>query len=102
MDYTQIISAIIALISAMVSAFLIPWLKSKIDAETLKKVSTYVDIAVSAAEQLYTAVDGDAKKAYVLKYLADNGIRFDAETIDNLIEAAVLKLHHELYGSERV
>ena len=60
MDYTQIISAVIALISALVSAFLIPWLK------------------------------------------AEKGIQFDVETIDKLIEAAVLQLHHELYGSERV
>ena len=52
MDYTEIIKAIIALITALVSAFFIPWLKAKIDAETLKKVSTYVDIAVSAAEQI--------------------------------------------------
>ena len=43
-------------------------------------------------------MDGDAKKAYVLRYLADKGIQFDSETIDNLIEASVLKLHHELYG----
>lgn len=98
MDYTEIIKAIIALITALVSAFFIPWLKAKIDAETLKKVSTYVDIAVSAAEQIYAAVDGDAKKSYVLRYLADKGIQFDSETIDNLIEASVLKLHHELYG----
>lgn len=102
MDYTEIIKAVLALITALVSAFFIPWLKTKIDAETLKKISTYVDIAVSAAEQIYTAMDGNAKKAYVLRYLADKGIQFDSETIDNLIEAAVLKLHHELYGSEKV
>ena len=36
MDYTQIISAVIALISALVSAFLIPWLKTKIDADKLR------------------------------------------------------------------
>ena len=87
MDYTQIISAVIALISALVSAFLIPWLKTK--------------IGVKAAEQLYTATDGAAKKAYVVNFLAEKGIQFDVETIDKLIEAAVLQLHHELYGSER-
>ena len=87
MDYTQIISAVIALISALVSAFLIPWLKTKIDADKLQTLRTYVEIGVKAAEQLYTATDGAAKKA---------------ETSDKLIEAAVLQLHHELYGSERV
>lgn len=102
MDYTQIISAVIALISALVSAFLIPWLKTKIDANKLQTIKTYVEIGVKAAEQLYTATDGEEKKAYVINFLAEHGIRFDVSTIDQLVEAAVLQLHHELYGSERV
>ena len=102
MDYTQIISAVIALISALVSAFLIPWLKTKIDADKLQTIKTYVEIGVKAAEQLYAATDGEEKKAYVINFLAEHGIRFDVSTIDQLIEAAVLQLHHELYGSERV
>ena len=44
MDYTQIISAVIALISALVSAFLIPWLKTKIDADKLQTLRTYVPV----------------------------------------------------------
>lgn len=102
MDYTQIISAVIALISALVSAFLIPWLKTKIDADKLQTLRTYVEIGVKAAEQLYTAAEGDKKKAYVISFLAGKGIKFDVEIVDKLIEAAVLQLHHELYGSERV
>ena len=101
MDYTQIISTVIALISALVSAFLIPWLKTKIAANKLQTIKTYVEIGVKAAEQLYTATDGEEKKAYVINFLAEHGIRFDVSTIDQLIEAAVLQLHHELYGSER-
>lgn len=101
MDYTQIISAVIALISALISAFLIPWLKTKIDANKLQTIKTYVEIGVKAAEQLYAATDGEEKKAYVINFLAEHGIRFDVSTIDQLIEAAVLQLHHELYGSER-
>ena len=101
MDYTQIISAVIALFSALVSAFLIPWLKTKIDANKLQTIKTYVEIGVKAAEQLYAATDGEEKKAYVINFLAEHGIRFDVSTIDQLIEAAVLQLHHELYGSER-
>ena len=102
MDYTQIISAVIALISALVSAFLIPWLKTKIDADKLQTLRTYVEIGVKAAEQLYTAAEGDKKKSYVISFLAGKGIKFDVEIVDKLIEAAVLQLHHELYGSERV
>ena len=102
MDYTQIISAVIALISALVSAFLIPWIKTKIDADKLNSVRTYLEIGVKAAEPLYTATDDAAKKAHVVNFLAEKGIQFDVETIDKLSEAAVVQLHHELYGSERV
>ena len=101
MDYTQIISPVIALISALVSAFLIPWIKTKIDADKLQTIRTYVEIGVKAAEQLYAATDGAEKKAYVINFLAEKGIKFDSEIVDKLIEAAVLQLHHELYGSER-
>lgn len=102
MDYTNIITAVITLLTALVSAFLIPWMKERIGAEKLAKWQQYVDIAVRAAEQLYDATDGPAKKAYVLSFLAEKGITFDSEVIDKLIEATVLQLHHELYGSERV
>ena len=98
MDYTEIISAVIALISALVSAFLIPWIKERFTAEQLKKWQTYVEIAVKAAEQLYNADEGAEKKAYVLQYLAEKGIKFDSDTVDKMIESAVLTLHHELYG----
>lgn len=101
MDYTRIIEAVIALAGALLTTFLIPWIKEKYDAERLKKVQTYVDIAVTAAEQIYKACDGDTKKAYVLNYLAEKGIRFDAETVERMIEASVLMLHAELYGVEK-
>lgn len=98
MDYTEIISAVIALISALVSAFLIPWIKERVGADKLKKWQAYVEIAVKAAEQLYNANEGAEKKAYVLQYLAERGIKFDSDTVDKMIESAVLTLHHELYG----
>ena len=98
MDYTNIITAVIALLTALVSAFLIPWMKERIGAEKLAKWQQYVDIAVRAAEQLYDATQGKEKKAYVLQYLASKGIQFDSDTVDKMIESAVLTLHHALYG----
>ena len=82
----------------LVSAFLIPWIKERVGADKLKKWQAYVEIAVKAAEQLYNANEGAEKKAYVLQYLAERGIKFDSDTVDKMIESAVLTLHHELYG----
>lgn len=62
MDYTEIISAVIALISALVSAFLIPWIKERVSADKLKKWQAYVEIAVKAAEQLYQCQRGRREK----------------------------------------
>ena len=90
MDYTKIILAVIALINAVLTTFLIPWLKKKTDAEELKKWQTYVDIAVKAADQLFKSDEGMAKKAYVQHYLAEKGIKYDADTVDKMIESAVL------------
>ena len=52
----------------------------------------------NGTEQLYNANEGAEKKAYVLHYLAEKGIKFDSDTVDKMIESAVLTLHHELYG----
>lgn len=101
MDYTDIIKAVITLITAIVSAFLVPYIKSKYSEAQLKKWQSIVDIGVSAAEQLYNTDQAQEKKTYVLKYLYEKGIKLDAETIENLIEASVLHLHDQLYGTTK-
>lgn len=101
MDYTEIIKSIVGLIVAVLSAFLIPYIKSKYNQAQLDKWADIIDIGVAAAEQLYNSAQGKEKKAYVLKYLKDKGILLDAETIENMIEASVLRLHAELYGAEK-
>ena len=100
MDYTQIILAIIALITAVLTSFVIPWLKEKYGAEKLQKWQGYVDIAVQAAEQLFSAEKTAEKKAYVLNYLAAKGIKFDSVTVENMIESSVLLLHAQIRGEE--
>ena len=98
MDYTNIITAVITLLTALVSAFLIPWMKERIGAEKLAKWQQYVDIAVRAAEQIYNATDGAEKNAYVLRYPPSKGPQLANHPVDHMTEAAVLTLHHELYG----
>lgn len=95
-DITFVVEALITLIFACVSAFLIPWIKTKISNEKLAEVSEWVDIAVLAAEMIYNQTGmGEKKKAYVEKFLAEKGFKLDAESIDALIEASVLKLKAE-------
>ena len=50
-DLTPIMEAIIALVAAVITAFVIPWLKGKIDADKLEKIELWVTVAVEAAER---------------------------------------------------
>ena len=95
-DLTPIVNAVIALISAIVTTFLIPWIKSKIDAAKLAQIVEWVGIAVRAAEQIYNESGmGEKKKQYVLDFLADKGFTLDPNSINAMIEAAVKNLNIE-------
>lgn len=92
-DLTSIANALIALIAAIVTAFIIPWVKSKTSAAQFEKIKMWVTVAVEAAEQLYNGSGrGEEKKAYVIEFLNKKGFKIDAETLDALIEAAVFDL----------
>lgn len=92
-DLTNIASAIITLIVAVITTFLIPYLKAKVDAEKFAKIKNWVKVTVEAAEMIYNGTGrGAEKKAYVLNYLKEKGYTLDLDSIDNLIESAVLEL----------
>jgi hypothetical protein len=92
-DITGVANAAIALIAAVITAFVIPWIKSKTTAAQFEKIETWVTIAVEAAEQIYTGSGrGAEKKAYVVEFLNSKGFSIDAEALDKLIEAAVFNL----------
>ncbi len=92
-DLTPIISAALTLIMAVITTFLIPYLKTKIDSNKFEKIQTWVKVAVEAAEMIYVGTGrGEEKKAYVIQYLNSKGYTLDADSINNLIESAVLEL----------
>lgn len=102
-DITQIVLAVIGLLSAVLTGFIIPWLKSKIDINTGKvtenqaaMLKLVINTAVKAAEQLYNSEAGQEKKAYVVNLLKEQGIKVELPEIDAAIEAAVLELHRKI------
>ncbi len=98
-DLTPIINAAIALIAALISAFVIPWLRRKTTQQDRETMLAWVEIAVTAAQQLYYNCKGSERKEYVLQFLASKGYDVCSKEVDNAIEAAVLKLHRELEGT---
>lgn len=94
-DLTPIVEAVITLLMALITAFLIPWLKQRIGADKIGEVQKWVKIAVEAAEMIYVGAGrGAEKKQYVIDYLANKGYKLDTESIDVLIESAVLKIQN--------
>lgn len=95
-DLTQVIVAVLTLVFSLISAFLIPYLKTKVTGEQLDTIKFWVNIAVEAAEMIYTGTGrGEEKKAYVVEFLNSKGFTLDTTEIENLIEAAVLELKLE-------
>ena len=96
MDYTKIIEAIITLIFALISVFVVPYVKKKISAEKLNEILKWVKKAVEAAEQIYDETGmGAKKKKYVETFLTEHNISVDVEQLDVLIESAVWELKKE-------
>jgi len=92
--FVQIVTGIITILTVLITAFIIPYIKSKISAQNFVIIASWVTVAVEAAEQLYKNADnaGLLKYEYVVSSLKEKGIDIDETELKNLIESAVLKL----------
>lgn len=84
-DLTPIFQAIIALLAALVTYKLIPWIRSKTNQNQQEMMRAMVKTFVFAAEQIYGAGKGKEKLEYVKNALQEAG--FDVNLDE--IEAAV-------------
>ncbi len=75
-DLTSIANAVIALIAAIITSFVIRGSEAKTTAAQFEKIKMWVTVAVEAAEQLYTGSGrGAEKKAYVVEFLNSKGLQ---------------------------
>lgn len=91
-DMTDIIECAIALLSAVISAFLIPYIKNQLSENKRSQLIFWVKTAVEAAEQLFGSKTGQQKKEYVVSFLLSKGIVVDIDEVTALIESEVYKL----------
>lgn len=92
-NVTPIAEAVFALIGAVITAAVVPYIRSRTTAQRQAEISGWVKTAVSAAEQLYKGSGrGEEKKIYVLDWLNEHGVTVDESKLDALIEAAVYEL----------
>ena len=102
-DVTSVVEAVLALVGAIITCVLVPYIKSKTTAGQQKEINAWVKIAVSAAEQIYKGQGrGEEKKAYVLEWLRERGVTVDEARLDAMIEAAVYELSQGLLPLEGV
>lgn len=92
-DITPIIEAVAALIAALITAVVIPYIKNRTTANQQEQINSWIRIAVTAAEQIYSGSGrGAEKKDYVLEWLKNHNITVDESKLDALIESAVFEL----------
>ena len=95
-DLTEFFIAVITLIISIAARYAVPYLKEKWGNEKLANVQNAVNIAVKAAEMIYTESGmGEKKKAYVVEFLQSKGFTVDFDTLNNMIESAVLELNRK-------
>lgn len=97
-DLTPILNALITLLGLLLTTFLIPWIKLKVNTEKLEQVKKWTSVGVKAAEMIYKESGmGEAKKKYVRKFLESKGYKLDIDTVDALIEATVREMQQEAF-----
>ena len=90
----QIATLVISLIGVILSGLIVPWLRMKIGKEKISQVQMWVNVAVAAAEQIFSAPQqGPSKKVYVIEFLESKGIKITEQELNVLIEAAVFELN---------
>lgn len=92
-DLTPIIQAIIALLAAVITYKLIPWIKAKTTNEQQAMLAAAVKTFVFAAEQIYGAGQGAEKFAYVVERLEEKGYTVDPAQIEAVIKENLEALH---------
>ena len=100
MDLTKIIVAVIGLLSTIITVFLAPYLKAKLDVEKLQKLGELSRRFVLAAEQLIGSGKGAEKKAKVQDWLKEKGYDVSLDEVDSAIEAAVKEMNIAM-GAEK-
>lgn len=94
MDVTQIALILISLAGTIITAIVVPVLRSKLNNDQLQNLYTWANIAVKAAEQLCrnNRLAPEHRKQYVIDFLQEHGFTMDVDKINDLIESIVYEL----------
>lgn len=88
-DLTPIFQAVIALLAALITYKLIPWIKSRTTKQQQENLYAAARIAVYAAEQLFGAGQGEEKLDYAIAAMKRAGYDVDKQLVRETIEEIV-------------
>ncbi|GHU77538.1 hypothetical protein AGMMS49992_25720 [Clostridia bacterium] len=87
---TMVVEIVVAIAVAIITRYIVPWIKAHTSLEQQKAFNGAIDIFVAAAEQVFGGQNGKQKMEAVKEWLSTRGI--DADEVD--IESAVYRLRH--------
>ena len=95
-----LLKIVVAVCTALITAYVIPYLKTLKEDKRYASVIDMIELAVRAAEQTITEPgQGKLKKAEVIRFVSEwlnrNGIGIMEDELDQLIEAAVYQMKQE-------
>jgi LL-H family phage holin len=100
----EIVKIIVMAAALRISAYLIPWIKSKLSADKISEIAFWAEKAVLYAQQVFTSSAGAEKKSIVTDFLKAQleakNIYISEEQINILIEAAVKQMKIEETAAE--
>ena len=92
----EIIKIAVMAVMLLITRYLIPMIKEKIDADKLGAAEKWTKFAVLKAQQVLWSESGQDRKAYVTEFLKEilleKNIALSDEQLDVLIEAAVKQM----------
>lgn len=96
----DILKVVVSISCALISAYLVPFIRNKLQDAEYQSLFKIVEIAVRAAEQTLTgAGKGRIKKQEVITFVTSwckqHGITITDEQLSQLIEAAVFNMNLE-------
>ena len=94
-DLTQLANALVSVVTAIISGFIIPWIRAKAGEAHATSLMKYARIGVRAAEQFAKTnpgMTGKDKYAQVEQFLVEKGFKLNTVEVKQAIEAAVFEL----------
>lgn len=90
---TKIVEALVTILLALVSAYVIPWIKNRVGEDKYNLLVNFAETVVRSAEKIFTPEQWEQKKEYAVDMVLEKsnslGLKIGIDEINAIIEGAV-------------